>query len=149
MLPHQRLVVFDALMLKAYASHDVHSFPDELEAFQVSFRRRRFRMLVTSGILDEYQKAADKPPQFQLQPVVNELNESGAIVNLDEYKLSRFPVQLTGLSKWHQVLIRDAIAGGASYMITKWQRWLDMTDQTEPRYGLHIVTPTRFVELEG
>ena len=82
MLPHQRLAVFDALMLKAYASDDVHSFTDELEAFQVSFPRRRFRMLLTSGILDEYQKAADKPPQFQLQPIINELNDNGAIVLL-------------------------------------------------------------------
>ena len=148
MLLHQRLAVFDALMLKAYASNDVRSFSDELEAFQVSFRRRRFGMLLTSGILDEYQKAADNPPQFQLQPVINKLNDTGAIVHLDEYRLSRFLVQLTGLPKWHQVLIRDAIAGGASYLITKWQRWLDLTDQTESRYGLRIVTPTRFVELE-
>ena len=149
MLPHQRLAVFDARMLKAYASHDVHSFPDELEAFQVSLRRRQFRMLLTSGILDEYQKTANKPPQFQLQPVINELNDTGAILNLDEYRLGRFPVQLTGLTKRHQPLIRDAILGGASYLITDWRKWLDLTDQTETQYNLHIVTPARFVELEG
>jgi len=149
MLPHQRLAVFDALMLKAYASNDAHSFPDEIEAFQVLLRRRRFRMLLATGILDEYQKTADKRPQFQLQPVINEMNDTGAIIHFDEYRLSRFPVELTGFPKWHQALIRDAIAGGASYLLSKWQRWLDLTGQTETRYGLRIVTPARFVELEG
>ena len=147
--PHQRLAVFDGLMLKAYATRDIHSFSDELEAFWVLFRRRRFRMLLTAGILDEYQKTADKRPQFQLQPVINELNDTGAIIHFDEYTLSRFPAELTGLPKWHQILFRDVIAGQANYFITNLQRWLDLTDQTEARYSLRVVTPARFVELEG
>ena len=148
-LPDQRLVVFDALMLKRYASGDANSFPDELEAFQVSFRRRQLRMLLTSGILDPYQKTADKPPQFQLQPVLNALNDKSATIHRDEYHLNRAPVQLTGLPKWHQTLIRDAIAGGAAYLITNWPRWLNLSEQAESKYGLSIVTPARFVELEG
>ena len=147
--PRQRLIVFDALMVKAYASSDSHSFPNELEAFQVSFRRQQLRMLLTSGILDQYQKTADKPPQFQLQPILNALNETGATIHRDEYHLIRGPIDLTGLPKWHQTLMRDAIAGGAAYLITNWPRWLDLSEQTETKYGLSIVTPARFVELEG
>ena len=147
--PHQRLVVFDALMLKAYASTDSHSFPDELEAFQVSFRRRRFRILLTDGILDQYQREANNGPQFLLQPVLNALNETGTTIHRDEYHLNRGPIELTGLPKWHQTLMRDAIAGGAVYLITNWPRWLNLSEQTETKYGLSIVTPARFVELEG
>ena len=149
MLPHQRLVVFDALMLRAYASHDAHSFPAELEAFQVSFRRRRFRMLLTSGILDQYQREAINAPQFLLQPVLSDLNERGITFHRDEYHLNRGPIELTGLTKRHQPLIRDAVAGGVAYLITNWPMWLKLTDQTESKYGLSIVTPATFVELEG
>jgi len=148
-LPDQRLVVFDALMLKRYASGDANSFQDELEAFQVPFRRRRFRMLLTTGILDEYQKEADKAPQFQLQPILNTLSETGTTIYRDEYHLNRGPIELTGLTKRHQSLIRDAISGGAAYLITIWPMWLKLSQQAETKYGLNIVTPAKFVELEG
>ena len=149
MLPHQRLAVFDALMLKAYASHDVRSFPDELEAFQVFFRRRRFRMLLTTEILDQYQREANNAPQFLLQPVLSALDERGTTIHRDEYHLNRGPIEITGLPKRHPAFIRDSVGAGASYFITKYQPWLNLSEQTQANCGLIIATPAHFVFLEG
>ncbi len=41
----ERLVVFDALMVRALALNDTALFPDELAAFRVVFRGQRFRVL--------------------------------------------------------------------------------------------------------
>lgn len=136
-------------MVKAYASGDSHFFPNELEAFQVSFRQQQIRMLLTSGILDEYQKIADKAPQIQLQPILNTLSESIVAISMDESQLRRYTTRLISVPKWHYGLIRDAIRGRAAYLITDWPRWLDIAQQAEIQHGLSIVTPARFVELEG
>ena len=144
-----RVVVFDSLMFRAYAIDDAHAFPDELAAFQVSFRRRRFRILLTSAILSQYQSEANKAPQFQLLPVLNALEETGVTVFLDEYRIDRSTIELIGFRKWHQAFILDAIGAGAAYFITNRPIWLDLSEQTETRYSLGIVTPARFVELEG
>ncbi len=106
-------------------------------------------MLLTNGILDGYQKVADKPPQFQLQPILNILSESIATISMDESQLRRYTTPLISVPKWHQGLIRDAIRGRAAYLITVWPRWLDISHQAETLYGLRVVTPARFVELEG
>ena len=142
------LVVFDALRLKAYASADRQAFPDDLEAFQILERRRQFRILFTRDILVEYQKAANKPPQFQLLPVLNTLNEKAVTLNVDEHRLGRFPIELTGFTKWHPAFIRDSIGAGASYFITERQSWLKLSEQTQASYGLVIATPAHFVFLE-
>lgn len=147
-VPH-RLVVFDALMFKAYASYDADSFPDEIDAIQVPFRRRQLRMLLTDGILAEYQREANREPQFQLLPLVNDLSDRGVVIRMDEYRIRRFPVQIAGLPNWHQVFIRDAVGAAAEYLITNRTRWLDIAEQSARTYGLHILTPARFVELEG
>ena len=143
------LVVFNARTLKAYASQDSGSFPNEIEAFQVPLRHRRFRILLTDGLISEYQREANQAPQFQLQPILNTLDDSGLILKLDENQLSRTPVELTGFTKWHQTFIRDAIGGGATYLVTNYPRWLNLSEQTVPSHGLFVVTPASFVELEG
>ena len=145
--PH-RLVVFDALMLKAYATSDRDTFPDELAAFQILDRHRQFRILLTRDILAEYQKAANKPPQFQLLPVLNTLNEKGVTLTVDEHRLGRFPIELTGFAKWHSAFIKDSIAAGVSYFITERQPWLKLSEQTQANYGLVIATPEHFIFLE-
>ena len=144
-----RLVVFDALMLKAYASEDRQTFQWELEAFQILDRRGQFRLLFTRDILSEYQKAADKPPQFQLLPVLNNLAEKRVTLNIDENNLKRFPIALTGFTKWHQTFIKDAIGAEADYFITDYRPWLRLSEQTQEHYGLVIATPEHFVFLEG
>ena len=105
--------------------------------------------MLTGGILSEYQREADKAPQFQLLPVLNALEETGVTIYLDEYRIDRSRIELIGFRKWHQAFIRDAIGAGAAYFITYRQRWLDLSEQTETRYGLDIVAPARFVEIEG
>jgi hypothetical protein len=76
------------------------------------------------------------------------LTERGRIVYLDEPRLNRTPVALTGLPKEHRSFMLDSIASGAEYFITKRSRWLNMLEEVRVSYGLQIVSPARFVELE-
>jgi len=148
-LAPRRLVVFDALSLRVLAVGDRHLFREELAAFRVAFRGRRFRLLVTDGILAEYQAESNNFPQFLPLPILINLAERGRAVFLDEPQLQRHPVTLSGFPSQHRTLILDSIAAGADYLITNRNRWLDMYDEAENIHGLHIVTPGKFVELEG
>ena len=64
-------------------------FQTNLQHFRFLFAEGRFRILLTPEILSEYQKEAVKPPQFQLLPVINPLEESGVAIHLDEYMLGQ------------------------------------------------------------
>lgn len=149
------MAVFDALMIRALIINDRQRFPDEMRAFDTAFQSRRFRMLITRGILDEYQMESNKFPPFrqELQPTIDRLDRSGRVIYFDEYRLSRSSnptsVQIAGLPREHRDFIHDAIAAQTSYLITTRQSWLDLSEQTRSRYGLQIVTPGRFAGLEG
>ena len=73
----------------------------------------------------------------------------GRAVRVDERNLNRFNVHLTGLPQEHTAFILDAVAARASYCITNRQEWLNLTEPTETRHGLQIVSPGRFVDWEG
>ena len=144
----RRLVVFDALLFRALVVNDRGLFPDEIEAFTVAFRARRFRLVITEGILDEYQIEARNHPPFQVQPLLDGLLQGRRTRYFEEYQLNRVPFQVTHVPRRHRRFVGDALASGASYLVTDWSGWLHASGQTE-RYGLQIVTPGRFVELEG
>ena len=145
----QRLVVFDALMVRALALNDTELFPDALAAFRIAFRGQRFRILLTDGIIDEYQKLSNKNPQFPLQPILNDIADSGRSILHERTSLNQTPVKLDQLPKRHHTLIEDSVVANAEYLVTKWPLWLRVAEQARTRYGLHIVTPAQFVELEG
>ena len=73
----------------------------------------------------------------------------GRAVRIDERNLACFNVQLAGLPQEHAAFILDAIAARANYCITNRQAWLDLSEETERSNALQIVSPGRFVELEG
>ena len=143
------LVAFNSLMIKALALNDRSIYPEELDAFSTAFRGQRFRLLITDGILVEYQTEANNPPAFLVQPVLNSLASTQRTVYLDEYSLGDVTLELSGLPSEHRAFIRDTIAANASYLITKRQRWLSLSEQTENTHGLRIVTPAQFVQFEG
>ena len=65
-----RLVVFNALMMRGLITNNDDEFnddefPDELAAFRAAFHGRRFRVLLTDGIVYQYQIESLKAPQFQ------------------------------------------------------------------------------------
>lgn len=142
------IVVFNAHLLRGLVINDESLFPDELQAFRTAFQSRRFPILVTDGILTEYLIEANRFPALQIQPTLNHLLGSGRALRVHEHFLNRTPFELTGLPEEHTAFIYDALAAQASYLITDRQRWIDLSDQTA-RYGLRIVSPARFVELEG
>ena len=145
----RRLVVFDALLFRALVVNDRRLFPDQIEAFTVAFRARRFRVVITEGILDEYQIEARNHPPFQVQPLLDELLRGRRALYFEEYQLNRVPFEIAPLPREHRRLAGDALAARASYLITNRRRWLELSEQTNDNYGPQIVTPGRFVELEG
>lgn len=147
--PYQRIVVFNALVLRGLIINDRQQFPDEIQAFTIAFRGRRFRVLLTDGILNEYQANSPSFLPFELQPALDNLLRGRRAIYAEESQLQRFPIELTGLPQEHRPFILDAIAGNANYLITNRRRWLNLTEQAESRHGLSIVTPGRFIELEG
>jgi hypothetical protein len=104
---------------------------------------------MTGGIVEEYSTEAKKFPQFQLLPTLQNLSRGGRAVRVDERNLDRSQIRLTGLPQEHSGFIVDAIAGRASYLITNRREWLELSEQTESRYGLRIVSPGGFAELES
>ena len=144
----RRLIVFDALLLRALIINDRLIFPNELSAFRLAFRGRRFQILITDGIIREYQAESNRPPQFLPLPTLANLSQSGRVVRRDESELNRFSITLAGLPKEHRPFVWDAIAAGAEYLITDRQRWLNIFPNVETAYNLRIVTPGTFVELE-
>jgi len=145
----QRLVVFNGLTLRALVLNDRRHFPEELSAFRLAFRGRRFRLLTTDGIIREYQSEAINPPQFMPLPKLTDLSETGRAIFLDQSQLNRSSVGMPGLPNEHRAFVLDAIAAAAEYLITNRQRWLAISEKVRESYGLQIVTPARFVELEG
>lgn len=143
------LLVFNALMMRALVINDQEIFPDELAAFRTAFRGRRFKVLITEGIIAEYQADVKETFPIQLQPTLDEQLRSGRAVYIANSQLPRPQVATTDLPKEHQSFVLDAIASGASYLVTGRRRWLSLSDQLEESHGLRIVTPGRFVELEG
>ena len=144
-----RVLVFDARTLKSLALNDRHGFPDELAAFRVAFQGRRFRLLLTDGILSQYIDESSRAPQFLPQPALNNLTRIGRAIYFDENRLNRASIELESIPREHRAFILDAIGAEADYFITDYSRWLNLSEQSETRYGLRIVTPARFVELEG
>jgi hypothetical protein len=104
------MAVFDALMIRVLIINDRQKFPDEMRAFDTAFQGRRIRMLITRGILDEYQIESNKFPPFrqELQPTIGRLNRLGRVIYFDEYDLSRSSnpsnIQLIGLPQEHRAL---------------------------------------------
>ena len=147
--------MFDAHMIRALVFNDRTFTPDELTAFDAAFQGRRFRMLTTPSILEEYRKQANIFPPFQQQlvPTIDRLNQLGRIVHFDERRLDRFlnrsNIQLVGLRQEHLAFVHDAIAAGVAYCVTNRQEWLRVPDMNENLHGLQIVTPARFAQLEG
>ena len=74
-------------MIKALALNDRSIYPEELDAFSTAFRGQRFRLLITDGILVEYQKEANSPPALFVQPVLDSLASTHRTVYFDEYSL--------------------------------------------------------------
>ena len=144
-----RLVVFNALMMRALIINDDEQYHDELAAFRIAFQGRRFNLVITEGIISEYQADSRQAFPTRLQPVLNNHLRQGRAVFLDENLLNRAAVELSGLPREHSAFILDAVAAGADYLVTKRRSWLNLSEQTESRYGFRIVTPARFVELEG
>ena len=143
------LLVFNALMMRALVINDEAVFGDELAAFRIAFRGRRFKVLITAGIIAEYQDDVKEAFPIQLQPTLDNQLRSGRAIYLEDSQLPRSQVATTNLPKEHQSFVLDAIAGGASYLVTRRRRWLSLSEQLEERHGLRIVTPGRFVELES
>jgi predicted nucleic acid-binding protein len=104
--------------------------------------------LLTDGILSEHLNEAVKPPQFQPLPALNQLSNNGRAIYFAENRLDRTSIELQEFPPEHRAFVADAMAARASYLITNRQPWLDLSPQTS-RYGLQIVTPGRFMELEG
>ena len=144
-----RLVVFDAVTVRGLILNDSSNFSDELAAFRVAFRGRRFRLLLTDHIVQEYESESIKPPQLPLQAGLARLATTARTIQRDESQLNRRTVSLRGFASEHRYFILDSIAAGVEYFITKRQTWLSMEEQARSRYNLHIVTPAQFVELEG
>jgi hypothetical protein len=144
-----RLVVFNALMMRALIINDEEQYHRELAAFRLAFRRRRFKFLITEGIIAEYQVAAGESFSIQLQPGLDNHLRQGRAIYQEESRLSRSLIELGGVPKEHRALILDAIAARAEYLITDRPRWLNISDQVHVDYGLRIITPIRFVELES
>ena len=144
----RRLIVYDGETLRGRILNEPTIFPDEIAAFRPAYRGRPWRILLTDGILDEYQILSERRPQFQLQPALNTLAQECRTTRLDESRLNRFPVILNGFPREHKTYILDAIAGNAEYFVTKRERWLAMSQESASTYGLYIVTPGRLVELE-
>jgi hypothetical protein len=129
--------------------HDAQTFDAELRAFRVAFQGRQFALLITDGILNQYLIESHKFPFFNPLPRINGLRQLGRATYFDEYSLNRSDLQLIGLPQEHQEFIHDAIAAGATYCVTNRPEWLRLPEQNENLYGLQIVTPSRFVQLEG
>ena len=143
-----RLVVFNALTLRGLVANDETEFHYELAAFRAAFQGRRCRILLTNGIVNEYRLQSMQAPQFQLQPTLNVLLNNGRAIYFDDYRLNRSNVVLSGLPQEHRGFVDDAIAARASYLITNRPAWLNLSPQTE-NYGLQIVSPGRFIGLQG
>jgi hypothetical protein len=139
-----RLAVFDALMLRALILEE--GFRDEAAAFRAAFQGRRFRVLLTEGILSQYQVESAREPRFPAQPTLARLASQGRAVFLQENRLNRAYVQLTGLPQEHQEFILDALAGGASYLVTSRPAWLNLSEQTS-NHALQTITPRLFAQL--
>lgn len=146
--PH-RLVVFDAHMIRALVVNDRHRFSHELMAFDSALSARRFRSLVTDGILNQYLLESIKPPQFEPVPVLNKLFTQSKAIRFDEDRLHRSAVELVGLPKEHSVFVLDAIAAQAEYLVTNRPEWLRMPELNQNMQGLQIVNPETFVQLES
>ena len=144
-----RLVVFDGHTIRGYIIGDPTSNLAEAEAIRVIVRSTNLRMLLTDGILDEYQKTSDRVPQFQLQPALNEITRITKAILLTEYRIDRTPLNLSQIAKEHRAYLQDAIGAGAEYLITRNERWLRMSRETSERYGLFVITPQHFLEIEG
>lgn len=145
----RRLVVFDAITVRGLILNDSYEFSDELAAFRVAFRGRRFRLLLTDQIIQEYVTESSKPPQYPLQAALARLATTARTIHIDESQLNRREISLRGLVHEHRYFILDSIAAGAEYFITKRQTWLNMGEQAASDHNLNIVTPAQFVELEG
>ena len=144
-----RLVVFDGHTIRGSIIDDPASTSAEADAIRLVVRSTNLRMLLTVGILDEYQKTSDRVPKFQLQPALNEIARGTNAVLLDEYYLNRFPINLNPIPREHRAYVQDAVGSGAEYFITRNERWLRLSAESSARYGLFIVTPEYFLEIEG
>jgi predicted nucleic acid-binding protein len=144
-----RLVVFNAHMTRALIINDDERHHRELAAFRLAFQARRFKLLITQGIIAEYQMASGESFSVQLQPELDNHLRRGRAIYLEESGLSRPFIELGGVPNQHRAFILDAVAANAEYLITDRRRWLNLSDHLYPTYGLRIVTPERFVELEG
>ena len=146
---HPRIVVLNGLLLRTLIVNDRRIYADELEALTAAFRGRRFRLLVTDGILDEYLTESRVLPQFQIQPTLDNLMRRRRAIYFEEGQLSTTSINPRDLPASHRVVVRDAISADASYLVTTRRRWLGISDRIESGYRLRIVSPRRFVELEG
>ena len=144
-----RLVVFDAHTIRGSIIAGSSAGSVEAETIRAVVRRGDLRMLLTDGILDQYQKTSDKVPPFQLQPALNDIRRNTKAILLDEYHLDRTDLNLRRFPREHRAYIRDSIGARAEYFITKYNRWLLMSPETSERFGLFIITPKHFLEIEG
>ena len=144
-----RLVVFNALMLRGLVVNDDELFPNELAAFRTAFDGSRFRLLLTDGIRDQYELEARRPAQYLPQNILNSLSSTNRFIFFEEQRLNRLSDTLEGLPQEHTEFVYDAIAAKADYLVTNNPPWLRLSSETADRYGLQIVTPATFVELEG
>ena len=144
-----RLVVFDGHTIRGFIIDDPTSTLAEADAIRLVVRSANLQMLLTVGILEEYQKTSDRVPHFQLQPALNGIARDTNATRLDEYFLDRAPLNLSSFPREHRAYIRDSIGARAEYFITSDNRWLRMSPETSERYGLFIITPEHFLEIEG
>ena len=144
-----RLVVFNSLLIRALAPGSAANPNGDIRAFRVAFQARRFRLLITSGIIAEYQSNAGESFAIQLQPTLDNHVRQGRAVFLDQPQIRLSQGELGEFPKEHRVFIQDAIRTDAEYLITNRRRWLLLAEHTTRDYGLHIVTPARFIELEA
>lgn len=144
-----RLVVFDAHTIRGFIIAGPTSISAEADAIRAVVRSKILRMLLTDGIIDQYQKTSDKVPQFQLQPALNDIARNTNAILLGEYHLDRITLNLSGFPREHRAYLRDSIGAQAEYFVTSNNLWLRMSPETSERYGLFIITPEHFLEIEG
>ena len=149
MLPGQRLIVFNALVVRALVINDDGLYTEELDAFRLAFTGRRFKILVTQEIILEYQSSSDEGFALQLQPTLEQHFRRGRAVYKPDNELNNPGSDLSEFPKEHRTFWSDTVRGGATYLVTRRKRWLDLANHARSEYGLQIVTPPQFIELES
>ena len=106
-----------------------------------------YQIVVTDLIRREYARATKDEgiPIVLIEPVLDYLKDNGSLV---EPNLRGGRVTYRGIPQKHSVFPVTAILAKAEYLITENPAWRRRAD-TISDYGPTVVTPGRFIQLEG